>query len=82
MHPVNRRDVLNGAATVLMTKACSQAILANNQPAQGELRRVWPAVAEPVGRIHFAGAYTDNLRWGMEAACRSANRVAEAISNG
>ena len=30
-------------------------------------------------RIHFVGAYADNLNWGMEAATRSANRVARAI---
>jgi monoamine oxidase len=34
---------------------------------------------DPHGRIHFVGAYADNLDWGMEAATRSANRVAEAI---
>ncbi len=45
----------------------------------GELRKIWPAVIEPYGRIHFAGAYVDNLNWGMEAATRSANRVARAI---
>ena len=33
----------------------------------------------PVGRIHFAGSYADNLNWGMEAATRSANRVANEI---
>ena len=33
----------------------------------------------PVGRIHFAGSYADNLNWGQEAATRSANRVAIAI---
>ena len=37
------------------------------------------SAAAPDGRIHFAGAYADNLNWGMEAATRSANRVAEAI---
>jgi monoamine oxidase len=45
----------------------------------GDLVRMWPAIMEPVGRVHFAGAYTDNLNWGQEAATRSANRVAEAI---
>ncbi len=45
----------------------------------GELTKLWPSLMEPVGRIHFAGAYTDNLNWGQEAATRSANRVAEAI---
>jgi monoamine oxidase len=45
----------------------------------GELRRIWPAVIQPVGRVWFAGAYCDNNSWGMEAASRSAFRVARAI---
>jgi monoamine oxidase len=45
----------------------------------GQLAKFWPTLIEPHGRIHFAGAYADNLNWGMEAATRSANRVAEAI---
>lgn len=45
----------------------------------GELSKFWPAIIEPYGRIHFAGAYCDNLNWGQEAATRSANRVARAI---
>jgi monoamine oxidase len=45
----------------------------------GQLRKFWPTLIEPVGRVHFVGAYADNLNWGMEAATRSANRVAEAI---
>jgi monoamine oxidase len=48
-------------------------------PFPGQLARFWPKVMEPHGRIHFAGAYADNLDWGMEAATRSANRVAEAL---
>ena len=45
----------------------------------GQLAKFWPTLFEPVGRVHFVGAYADNLNWGMEAATRSANRVAEAI---
>lgn len=45
----------------------------------GQLSRFWPHIKEPVGRIHFAGAFADNLPWGMDAATRSANRVAAAI---
>jgi monoamine oxidase len=45
----------------------------------GELKKLWPHVMTPHGRIHFAGAYADNLNWGMEAATRSANRVAREI---
>ena len=45
----------------------------------GILRKMWPSIMASVGRVHFAGAYTDNMNWGMEAATRSAHRVAEAI---
>ncbi|RDC62047.1 flavin monoamine oxidase family protein [Adhaeribacter pallidiroseus] len=45
----------------------------------GSLKKLWPHVLTPNGRIHFAGAYADNLNWGMEAATRSANRVAQEI---
>ena len=45
----------------------------------GELAKMWPVLIEPHGRIHFVGAYADNLNWGMEAATRSANRAADAI---
>lgn len=47
--------------------------------APGQLKRFWPKVIEPEGRVQFVGAYADNLNWGMEAATRSANRVAAAI---
>ena len=43
------------------------------------LNQYWPYVMTPFNRIHFAGASADNLNWGMEAATRSANRVAEEI---
>jgi monoamine oxidase len=45
----------------------------------GKLNKFWPQVMKPYGRIHFAGAYADNLNWGMEASTRSANRVASEI---
>jgi len=47
--------------------------------ALGSLKKFWPQILEPVGRIHFAGSFADNLPWGMDAATRSANRTAEAI---
>src|SRR5580765_1898068 len=47
--------------------------------APGTLSKFWPGLIEPHGRIHFCGAYADNLNWGQEAATRSANRVAKAI---
>ncbi|HEX4771272.1 MAG TPA: FAD-dependent oxidoreductase [Bryobacteraceae bacterium] len=45
----------------------------------GELKKFWPASIQPIGRVYFAGAYCDNMNWGMEAATRSAYRVARAI---
>ena len=45
----------------------------------GQLHKFWPQIMKPYGRIHFAGAYADNLNWGMEASTRSAYRVADAI---
>lgn len=45
----------------------------------GQLAKFIPNIMQPEGRIHFVGAYADNLNWGMEAATRSANRVAKAI---
>ncbi len=45
----------------------------------GELDKFWPGLMQPSGRIHFAGAYADNLNWGMEASTRSANRVTKEI---
>lgn len=45
----------------------------------GQLKKFWPNVMRQEGRIHFAGAYADNLNWGTEAATRSANRVANEI---
>ncbi|HUY32686.1 MAG TPA: NAD(P)/FAD-dependent oxidoreductase [Pirellulales bacterium] len=47
----------------------------------GQMRKFWPHVMEPVGRIHFAGAHADNIPWGMDASTRSANRVAQAIDD-
>ncbi len=45
----------------------------------GKLNKFWPHVMTAQGRLHFAGAYADNLNWGQEAATRSANRVAKEI---
>ncbi len=36
----------------------------------GQLKKFWPHIMEPVGRIHFAGSFADNLPWGMDAATR------------
>jgi monoamine oxidase len=46
----------------------------------GELENFWPELMQPEGRVHFASSSTDNLSWGMEAATRSARRVANIIT--
>ena len=46
----------------------------------GEMRRFWPQILEPEGRIHFAGTYADLLSRGMESCIRSAQRVAREIA--
>jgi monoamine oxidase len=45
----------------------------------GQLAKFWPHIIQPVGRIHFVGSGIDNNHHGMEAATRSANRVAKQI---
>jgi monoamine oxidase len=45
----------------------------------GQLAKFWPRVTEPVGRIHFAGAYCANLSAGQEAALESGHRAANEI---
>ncbi len=45
----------------------------------GQLAKFMPNILQPAGRIHFVGAYADDLNWGMEAATHSANRVGQAI---
>jgi monoamine oxidase len=45
----------------------------------GQLAKFWPKVTEPIGRIHFAGAYCANIAGGQEAALESGNRAAEEI---
>ena len=46
----------------------------------GQLAKFWPNIIQPVGRIHFAGSGSDNNHHGMEAATRSAQRVAKQIA--
>jgi monoamine oxidase len=45
----------------------------------GELKKMWPHLVAPIGRIHFAGSAYDCMPHGQDAATRTANRVAEAI---
>lgn len=46
----------------------------------GQLRRFWPEVLRPDGRLYFAGTYADAHPRGMESCVRSARRVAAEIA--
>ena len=46
----------------------------------GQMRRFWPEILQPEGRIYFAGTYADLLSRGMESCIRSAQRVAREIA--
>jgi monoamine oxidase len=48
--------------------------------AVGQMRKFWPQVIKPEGRIYFIGTYADNLSRGMESCLRSAQRVASEIN--
>lgn len=47
----------------------------------GEMKKFWPQIMQPDGRIYFAGTYADNMSRGMESCLRSAQRVAKEIGN-
>lgn len=49
--------------------------------APGTLRRFWPEIMKPDGRLYFAGTYADPLSRGMESCVRSASRVAREIAD-
>ncbi len=46
----------------------------------GQMKKFWPEIMKPEGRIYFAGTYADNLSRGMESCLRSAKRVAQKIT--
>lgn len=45
----------------------------------GEMKKFWPQIMQPDGRIYFAGTYADSMSRGMESCLRSAQRVAGEI---
>lgn len=78
LYPGRSEDIEKAHVVVWALDPWASACERTSYP-PGQLRKFWPILIEPHGRIHFVGAYADNLDWGMEAATRSANRVAEAI---
>lgn len=78
MYP-GKRDTIEQAVSRDWTKEAFSSTCERLSFPIGELHKFWPEVMKSHGRIHFAGAYADNLNWGMEASTRSANRVANEI---
>lgn len=79
LYPGKTKDTIEQAVSRDWTKETFSPTCERLPFPIGELHKYWPLLMKPLGRIHFAGAYADNLNWGTEAATRSANRVAEEI---
>ena len=78
-YPGGSEDIEKSHVHVWATNRWASACERTEYP-PGQLAKFWPALIEPHGRIHFVGAYADNLNWGMEAATRSGYRTAELLS--
>ena len=81
VYPGKKKDTIEQAVSRDWTKEAYSPTCERLPFPIGELHKFWPHLMTPHGRIYFAGAYADNLNWGMEAATRSANRVANQIDN-
>ena len=79
LYPGKTKDTIELAISRDWTKEAFSPTCERLPFAIGDLHKFWPLLIKPLGRIHFAGAYADNLNWGTEAATRSANRVADEI---
>jgi monoamine oxidase len=79
VYPGKTKDTIEQAVSKDWTKETFAPTCERRPFPLGELNKFWPSLMKPHGRIHFCGAYADNLNWGTEAATRSANRVAIEI---
>jgi len=78
MYPGRSEDIEKAQAVVWATNPWASACETTAYPV-GTLKKFFPALLQPHGRVHFVGAYADHLNRGQEAATESANRAAEAI---
>ena len=74
-----KKDTIEQALTVDWSKDKYAPVCEMEPFAIGEMRKFWPQVLLPEGRIYFAGTYADNMSRGMESCIRSAQRVAKEI---
>ena len=75
-----KKDTIVKAVTHDWSKDKYEPVCEMEPFAIGEMRKFWPQVMQPEGRIYFAGTYADNMSRGMESCLRSAQRVAGEIS--
>ncbi len=75
-----KRDTIEQALTVDWTRDKFAPACEMEPIPVGQMRKFWPQILLPEGRIYFAGTYADNMSRGMESCLRSAQRVAGEIS--
>ena len=75
-----KKDTITQALTVDWTKDQLSPTCEMEPFPIGEMKKFWPQVTMPDGRIYFAGTYADLLSRGMESCLRSAQRVANEIN--
>jgi monoamine oxidase len=73
------RDTIEQAVSRDWTKEAYSSTCERISFPPNSLQKFWPEIINPEGRIYFAGAYADNLNWGMEASTRSGYRAASQI---
>lgn len=76
-----KRDTIVQALTYDWSKDSFAPTCEMEPFAPGTLRRFWPEIMKPDGRLYFAGTYADALSRGMESCVRSAARVAQEIAD-
>lgn len=76
-----KRDTIVQALTYDWSKDSFAPTCEMEAFAPGSLRRFWPEIMRPDGRLYFAGTYADALSRGMESCVRSAARVAKEIAD-
>lgn len=75
-----KKDTIEQALTVDWTRDRFSPACEMEPFPIGEMRKFWPQILQPDGRIYFAGTYADNMSRGMESCLRSAQRVAQEIN--
>ena len=79
VHVSRQLDTIESASIIDWSKDCGPRRVKPRRTGRDSCIASGPESLEPHGRVHFCGAFCDNLNSGQEAAARSADRVAAAI---